>query len=53
MTQTQLLDMKFYAQQLQESLTIAYWARDDHDKEYHTSRANEHLAKIINFKESV
>ena len=55
MTQAQqkLLDMKYYAQQLQESLTIAYWSFNDHDTKWHTTRANDHLNKIISIKESV
>jgi len=53
MTQEQLLDMKFYAQQLQETLAIAYWATTDHDKEWHTRQAIDHINKIFSIKESV
>tara|TARA_R110000737_G_scaffold28778_1_gene47255 strand:+ start:501 stop:785 length:285 start_codon:yes stop_codon:yes gene_type:complete len=52
MTQEQLLDMKFYAQQLQESLAIAYWATADHDKKWHTDRSIDHINKIFSIKES-
>ncbi len=53
MTQDQLLNMKFYAQQLQESLAVAYWATTDHDKEWHTKQAIDHVNKILSIKESV
>ena len=53
MTKKQLLDMKFYALELQESLTLAYWGSSDHDREYHTNRALDHLSKVISIKESV
>ena len=53
MTQDQLNSMKFYAQQLQESLAIAYWATTDHDKEWHTRQAIDHVNKIFSIKESV
>lgn len=53
MTKEQILDMKFYAQQLQESLAIAYWASSEDDKEWHTNRALEHLSKVISIKESI
>ena len=53
MTKDQILDMKFYAQQLQESLAVAYWATTDHDKEWHTKQAIDHVNKILSIKESV
>tara|TARA_R110000737_G_scaffold265750_1_gene273455 strand:- start:163 stop:348 length:186 start_codon:yes stop_codon:yes gene_type:complete len=53
MTKDQILNMKFYAQQLQESLAIAYWAASEDDREYHTNRALEHLSKVVSIKGSV
>ena len=53
MTQDQLNGMKFYAQQLQESLAVAYWATTDDDKEWHTKQAIDHVNKILSIKESV
>tara|TARA_R110001592_G_scaffold120807_1_gene325525 strand:- start:3280 stop:3441 length:162 start_codon:yes stop_codon:yes gene_type:complete len=53
MTQSQMQDIKYYSQQLQESITIAFWATTDFDRKYHTSRANEYLDKIFSIRESV
>jgi hypothetical protein len=52
-TQDQLLNLKYYARELSDSATIAYWATDKSDKGYHVKNVIRDLEKLVElYKES-
>ena len=46
-TQDQLLNLKYYARELSEAATIAYWAKDESDKDYHVKNVIRDLDSLL------
>ena len=53
LTQEQLLNLKYYARELSDDATIAYWSKDESDKNYHVKNVIRDLEKLVElYKES-
>lgn len=52
MTNEQLLDAKFYAQEVYESAMLAYWAREN-DKAFHTRKVKDNIDELIALMQEV
>jgi len=47
LTQDQLLNLKYYARELSEAATIAYWSTDKSDKDYHLKNVIRDLDSLL------
>jgi hypothetical protein len=52
-TKEQLIDIKYFAQELKDNAQVAYYSHDEHDKFWHDKEALSYLRKLVDLYKGV